>query len=356
MKKIIKYIYKLPTYISRLAFLKRNKNLKYRPKKILIDVKENHYHRYLLNLIHFFRLSDYDIYIKPNYLFLIHWSFETIVKQIRNIYIHQADNYYEIIFSDNKHSEFNGNKKVFLNPNYFYHLKNKTDGYFIPMPMVDTVYYNNYIDDIQILSKKKRRDNKAIFSGNMKDYYFNDNMFRTFGCYDRATINAYLKKEVSSYLTFINEFGDFKSLKNAIIIHDRNKFNLKPQDYLSVLSDFSFFIALPGVVMPNCHNVIEAMALGLIPILQYNNWFAPQLENKVNCLTFSRLDQLKEVLLYVKTASEDEINQMRENVLTYFNMYLSHSVVVNNLVYNEYNNVFINTEQHSVQLFKKYEG
>ena len=38
--------------------------------------------------------------------------------------------------------------------------------------------------------------------------------------------------------------------------------------------------------MPMCHNIIESMAVGVIPITNYPEWFDPDLEHMKNCIVF----------------------------------------------------------------------
>ena len=44
---------------------------------------------------------------------------------------------------------------------------------------------------------------------------------------------------------------------------------IKAEAALDALAKADFFLACPGVGMPLCHNLIEAIAAGAIPILQY---------------------------------------------------------------------------------------
>ena len=53
-----------------------------------------------------------------------------------------------------------------------------------------------------------------------------------------------------------------------------------------------------------CHNAIEAMAVGTVPVLEYASLFSPPLEHGVNCIDLSSFedidDAIKEILSFKK--------------------------------------------------------
>lgn len=97
-----------------------------------------------------------------------------------------------------------------------------------------------------------------------------------------------------------------------------------PQErWLEALAKADFFLACPGVGMPLCHNVIEALAAGCIPILQYADYLPPPLENGVNCLTFHDAGGLRETIATANAMSVDKIVELRSNVRRYYNEFLA---------------------------------
>lgn len=92
-----------------------------------------------------------------------------------------------------------------------------------------------------------------------------------------------------------------------------------PQDrWLEALAKADFFLACPGVGMPLCHNVIEALAAGCVPILQYGSYLSPSLRDRVNCLAFHDAQNLGDVLRVIHAMSAAEIGELRANVRAYF--------------------------------------
>lgn len=97
-----------------------------------------------------------------------------------------------------------------------------------------------------------------------------------------------------------------------------------PQErWLEALAKADFFLACPGVGMPLCHNVVEALAAGCIPILQYAAYLPPPLEDGVNCLTFRDAAGLRETIAAANTMNPDKIVELRSNVRRYYNEFLA---------------------------------
>lgn len=61
-------------------------------------------------------------------------------------------------------------------------------------------------------------------------------------------------------------------IQKCIILHKTN-FRIPAQKWLDVVAKSDFFLCAPGVQIPLCHNAIESMAVGTIPITNYPDWF-----------------------------------------------------------------------------------
>lgn len=97
-----------------------------------------------------------------------------------------------------------------------------------------------------------------------------------------------------------------------------------PQErWLEALTKADFFLACPGVGMPLCHNLIEALAAGAIPILQYADYLPPPLRHGMNCLAFSDAAGLRRIIGEVLTMCPEDIRIMRANVRDYANEFFA---------------------------------
>ena len=110
---------------------------------------------------------------------------------------------------------------------------------------------------------------------------------------------------------------------NKCLIMDLNQPRIHETRWLQTLATSDFFLCPPGFVMPMCHNVIEAMAVGAIPIINYPEWLDPHLEHLENCIAFDDKDDLLRKLNEVLQMDEEEIARMRRQVLDYYDAHLA---------------------------------
>ena len=93
--------------------------------------------------------------------------------------------------------------------------------------------------------------------------------------------------------------------------------------WLDALAKADFFLACPGVGMPLCHNLIEALAAGAVPILQYADYLPQPLEDGVNCLAFAEPAGLADAIRRATAMAPEQIRRLRENVRQYYDTYLA---------------------------------
>ena len=96
-----------------------------------------------------------------------------------------------------------------------------------------------------------------------------------------------------------------------------------PRKWLSDLRRADFFLCLPGSHMPMCHNAVEAISMGCIPILCYENWFIPNLIPGLQCLSYRNFNDLYTAIDSALLMSPEEIQGLRSNVWTYYDRYLN---------------------------------
>ena len=101
------------------------------------------------------------------------------------------------------------------------------------------------------------------------------------------------------------------------------RYVLRGREYLSFLGRCAFFLAPPGTRMPFSHNLVEGMSVGAIPILSYADWLEPPLRGGVDCLVYSTLGELGDVIEQALALDAAEIERWRGNVLRYYAEHLS---------------------------------
>jgi hypothetical protein len=105
-----------------------------------------------------------------------------------------------------------------------------------------------------------------------------------------------------------------------------------PQErWLDAMAKADFFLACPGVGMPLCHNVIEALAAGCVPVLQYAAYLPEPLRDGVNCLAFSDEDSLRAQVASLSQMSPAEILHLRANARIYYENHLASGTFIRRL-------------------------
>lgn len=139
-------------------------------------------------------------------------------------------------------------------------------------------------------------------------------------------VNA-IKERLGNELVLVHDTPALQALKQAgysrnCVITASSEVRIEFADWLRTLAQADFFLSPPGIVMPMCHNIVEAMAVGTIPITNYPEWMDPHLEPGENCLAFDEADDLIAVLHRALAMEPAEIARMKANVIDYYKKHL----------------------------------
>lgn len=214
---------------------------------------------------------------------------------------------------------------------------------FMPYAMNPSTYSTGQYANIKNLQNTSRKI-RLFFAGNVDPTYYSSiqpqSILNDFKIMPRTMVI----ETVSSYLS--NEKIDIKdwqqmelilnsNYRQKCIIIETNKinFNVPQTRWLEALAKSDFFICAPGVTAPLCHNAIESMSVGTIPITNYANWFFPSLEHLKNCIKFDTKEDLIKVLELVMSMEKSQIEQLRTNVIEYCEKYLSCDSFLANTIY-----------------------
>jgi len=309
------------------------------------------YHRYYYILAKYFWNEGYDVYIKRSF---------------KLFYRLRTGGDSSFIFKENKLRIGRPSKAInyvelnddMVDPDYFRSI-NGSDvvlQYKIPIGFHPYLYFNNYYNSIFF---KKVRKNSVFFSGSFYppaySKKFNELLFEVANRID-------IKNKIDKHSFFFSvksesDLDDFISSNNdnKLILIDRNlDFCIDPSNIFEYLGNFNFFLALPGEVMPLCHNLIEAMAMGCIPIidLNYAQLLSPPLENGVNCIIFNGILDLQSKIEEAISLINEDVLEMRGNVLSYYELYFSSKRIVENIVLGNYQKFFLMAEYESVNILE----
>lgn len=290
------------------------------------DLHHNPFHRYLEILMHMLEDQGYTILIKPRLGFLTSWATRPLFTDLRTVRTgKKPSGTGHLIFSDN--TAMKG--ASLLTADYFPFPLQPHNGYRVPMPMGVEFYLYRW-HDLQV-DRNADRHRGVVFFGNMAPQHYDRAVLHTaFNCYTRAELLDHLAQRFPDRIARPVEMTDIAVAQGKdIVLVDRDKCYIKPHKLRPALASFDFFLALSGVVMPLCHNLIEAISVGCIPILQYPHLLSPPMENGVNCLTYSTMDELDAILDgRVPSMSQSEVRELRNAVNAYYSTYLTPTAVV----------------------------
>jgi hypothetical protein len=322
-------------------------------KIVYFNLNHNKFERYIYLFVKFFLIEGYTVYIKRNFSFignLEKYSIKLLNEE--GVIIHngkpklnfllqfssvRADNYIELSFD------------YFSKPN-----DTTIKSYHIPMSMHPDIYY------LSIWQKNEsavRRYRSVFFAGNFdKNFYDTITQTGKFNLMSRLHIYEILKTHKSTVIPLTpSEFKE-NLTDGKIFVVDKENFSVPIEKMRDTLSKFSFFMACPGVSMPFSHNIIEAMSCSCIPIIEkgYAVLFQPPLVHLKTALVFDGKDlNLQDTLNIAVNMSDEDINDLSQNVRNYYNRNLTPSAVIKAIFDCRPDIVYLNAEAHSVSLLNK---
>ena len=308
-KKIIKKLKEFKLNYSYVRF--------YKDKEPVIYV--NLYHRTkvrtYLNL--FFRIRD--VYDQP---IVIKFSF------LRMIFLAKWFNQLDYIYFAKPFSEFNKIKTFGHNQrkddfvvNYNYKKIYTSDNYQKnALPYI--MHPSNYLQsETEILPKNIG----ILMSGNFEEKIYNTNVIPdNFGLLNRWEIYTEILKHKKLLSILGDELvGDLYTgrFKDKLVLMKWQSGAIPTEKWRYYLSSAEFIFCAPGMTMPMCHNVLEAMSVGVIPILNYPHWLNPSLKNDLTCLVYQDVSDIGPIIDKALSLSIMTKKKMAENVLEYYRGY-----------------------------------
>ncbi len=324
---------------------------------VFFDIKDKRVESYYYPVLYFFEAAGYQLILKPSTAFL--GSFERYASYLTDLHIYLSSKapvpINTIYISDTQKVPLQGFKKyIYLSLNAFSEKKSDDAYLMFPFPMHPNAYGQNYVKDLPELRLQKR-NRRIFFSGNLhkesythpviKDFFKKENRYEIL-----KTLEAQLTEEEQFC---IHTIKDAQTVNQADYLpkfvwtnwawSPGNPVNLEVrienEQWLSTLAKSDFFLATPGIRMPLCHNAVEAMAVGTIPILEYAEHFHPKLEHLKNCIIFEGKEDLVSKVKEVLKMPTAQIQTLRKNVIAYYEQYHSPKGFIEEIKKNEKNSL-----------------
>jgi glycosyltransferase involved in cell wall biosynthesis len=77
------------------------------------------------------------------------------------------------------------------------------------------------------------------------------------------------------------------------------------------------------MTMPMCHNVLEAMSVGVVPIINYENWLNPTLIDEKNALLYQSEESILDVIDKALEMNDAAYATLQHNVKEYYRAFYS---------------------------------
>lgn len=177
--------------------------------------------------------------------------------------------------------------------------------------------------------RSKKKSMRVFFSGDTKNYKRNRVQYPKEKL-TRSEIIQSIMKHMGDSAHLIEDGSLIQDLENShylnkFVLVDTNKTWVDDKKWLDTLALTDFFLCPPGIVMPMCHNIVEAMSVGAIPITNYPEWFDPDLKHLENCIVFDDEKDLIEKVNLALAMNQEQIADLRKNAIGYYESHLKPS-------------------------------
>lgn len=317
IKSLGKSLFALPTLMRYKA---NPRSAEHGDPTLQVTLDEFCYSRYFYSLIKCFKVSGYSIRINA---------------PLATIYSLNQSGYSQMIFTEGLVSlgtfekpkiALGGSGKSLVPYNFLGH--GETSVFDVPMLQHPMMYAMGYWDQ----PVGRQRAHSAIFIGNGKDCSYsrpeNEELFHVI---NRMKLLAMLRGNRRAC-----EVASEKDLHHAssgrIMIADSKNCGVPMERFRNTLGSFRFFVAAPGAFMPLCHNLIEAMSVGCIPILQRNYAnLLPGLKGGENSIIFDDERDFHESIEIALSLPESVAQRMSDQVDSFYNKNFSPSSIVDRI-------------------------
>lgn len=343
-------------YINRIFRPGHVENTK---KVVFFDIPNNPFGRHLVNLIIAFVKSEYAVVIKNRFNFIASLvggsKYSRALLEMDGVYFQNkipSDPAFTFCISHTD-TENLSEVGIVIDPNVYMPEKMPNSAT-IPIQMHPNVprerNWQNPFDS-------GTRPISVLFAGNTTSATYRSGILRnTFGILDRLQVVEVL--EAHSRCRVPGSYSEMRDLLrcgyDGVVLAKRRKCAIPITDWRTVLARSDFFVCAPGIDMPLCHNVTEAMSVGAIPIIEYGSYMSPSLTPGKNCIAFQGAEGLTSAIEQALSANALEIETLRKGVQTYYQRYMEEGAIIENLEEKRGNlqTVYLNAGRRSALLYK----
>jgi len=223
-------------------------------------------------------------------------------------------------------------KLIYLHFDYSPKLSLSPGHFTMPLPMHPQLY----VEYFEVKRLEQYRSNprrlRILFSGNCDEEGYDQPIIRE--VYRKLSRLEIMKAiQAHRWGRWVSEAELLKQndYQNEFLLVDHTM-RINQQNWLKTVSQSDFFLCPPGIVFAWSYNLVEAMAVGTIPLTNYPEWFFPPLRHGINALTFTTVEELGNAIDLARRMSDTQIAEMRRNVIAYYQEHLELKSFVTRLI------------------------
>ena len=197
----------------------------------------------------------------------------------------------------------------------------------LPYPMSPMVLEQGGLERLESV-RGGRRPIRILFAGHFERAHYDrpDVHERRFGKRNRWALLEHLRAggrtvEPASRPDLERLLSEGVGRKGIVVV-DAARLPVAPREWLALVAKADFFFCPPGRIMPPCHNLVEALAVGTIPITNAPEWFWPVLGDGRECLAFDSTAALDRAVDRAQAMTEAEVAGMRATAIDYHDRHL----------------------------------
>jgi hypothetical protein len=338
--------------LNVLKYLRRARGEE-RPRSaaVVFDLSHNRFGRHLFLLAEFFVLSGFDVAFRSRARFLAQLGrYSDLILSTAHMGLTRRVAPDAVLrFTDRPRNGW-----LVLSDDYF--RPPVASSLHVPMAMHPNMYRYGYFRRAGALAGNAERTIPVLFAGNAaRAAYSGGAVAKVFGKLDRPAV---LEALDAAFLPQIVRTlpGDSRPRgETPVVVCEASSCYIPQDTFLETLSRCAFFLAAPGDAVPMCHNAVEAMSVGAVPILNYPEQFHPPLEHGVNCLAFATAEDLSRRVRDALSMTAERVAALRRGALAYYGRYLRPEAVVEALLgrSDAVTTVYVYADQCSVALLQR---
>ncbi|QDT09576.1 hypothetical protein [Planctomycetes bacterium K23_9] len=197
-------------------------------------------------------------------------------------------------------------------------------GSVMPYPMHPAIL--KFADRSCLLASRATSNRSGLFfAGSQRAKYGRDVMRKGFDVLNRLEILDCVRQTYEQRI--VTQRSEVQSADRMPIILPPTEAGdaavpISTDQWLPTLAQHQFFLCCPGIAQPMCHNIIEAMSVGVIPVVEYPERFCPMLIDGQNAITYRGRQGLHAAIERIDAMDRDVIAAISERVSTYYDEHL----------------------------------